>query len=270
VTAGEEENADEEKAEEQAAESFDFDEEFERLKEIYNYEYPHKEAANLPKKAAVSKLYPKYLDTDDETVDVFGEDEPLSLILPDYADTEKAASAAQKGTSTHLFMQFCDFEKAEADVRAEAQRLVDRGFIKEENRDLISYKEVEAFFGSNMYKRMKSAQSAGRLFCREYRFNIELDAADFTEDMQRKKALSDEKLLVQGVIDCFFEEEDGSITVADYKTDRIYGGEQAVAEFKARHERQLSYYKKAVERIALMPVGKCELYSFCLGRSVVL
>ncbi len=270
VTAGEEENADEEKAEEQAAESFDFDEEFERLKEIYNYEYPYKEASTLPKKAAVSKLYPKYLDTDDETVDVFGEDEPLSLILPDYADTEKTASAAQKGTSTHLFMQFCDFEKAEADVRAEAQRLVDRGFIKEENRDLISYKEVEAFFGSDMYKRMKSAQSAGRLFCREYRFNIELDAADFTEDMQRKKALSDEKLLVQGVIDCFFEEEDGSITVADYKTDRIYGGEQAVAEFKARHERQLSYYKKAVERIALMPVGKCELYSFCLGRSVVL
>ena len=155
-------------------------------------------------------------------------------------------------------------------MRAEAQRLVDRGFIKEENRDLISYKEVETFFGSDMYKRMKAAQSAGRLFCREYRFNIELDAADFTEDMQRKKALQNEKLLVQGVIDCFFEEEDGSITVADYKTDRIYGGEQAVAEFKARHERQLSYYKKAVERIALMPVGKCELYSFCLGRSVVL
>ena len=64
-------------------------------------------------------------------------------------------------------------------------------------------------------------------------------------------------------------EEDGSITVADYKTDRIYG-EGAVAEFKERHKQQLSYYKKAVERICLKHVGKCELYSFCLGRSIVL
>ena len=166
-------------------------------------------------------------------------------------------------------MQFCDLTKAEADVYAEAQRLADLGFIKRENKDLISYKEIEAFFRSDLYKRMKAAQSAGRLFCREYRFNIELDAADFTADEKRKKALANEKLLVQGVIDCFFEEEDGSITVADYKTDRVYGAD-AVTEFKARHALQLSYYKKAVERIALMKVGKCELYSFCLGRSVVL
>ena len=266
----EEEPEKEEKAPAPRTEDSVNDEEFASLKQIYSYEYPYKEASALPKKAAVSKLYPRYLDTDDEAVDVFGEEEPLSLILPDYAGTEKTASAAQRGTSTHLFMQFCDFEKAEADVKAEAQRLVDRGFIKEENRELISYKEAEAFFDSDLYKRMKAAQSAGRIFCREYRFNIELDAPDFTLDTQRKKSLTDEKLLVQGVIDCFFEEEDGSVTVVDYKTDRIYGGEDAVAEFKERHAMQLSYYKKAVERIALMPVGKCELYSFCLGRSVVL
>ena len=248
---------------------FEETEEFERLKQIYNYRYPYKEASELPKKAAVSRLYPRYLDTDEETVDVFGENEPLSLILPDYAEAEKTVTAAQRGTSTHLFMQFCDFDKAEADARAEAQRLVDRGFIKAENKELISFKEIETFFSSDLYKRMKAAQSAGRLFCREYRFNIELDAVDFTTDPQRKKALLNEKLLVQGVIDCFFEEEDGSITVVDYKTDRIYGAD-AVTEFKERHALQLSYYKKAVERIALMPVGKCELYSFCLGRSAVL
>lgn len=250
-------------------EDFDNSEEFNKLKQIYNYEYPYKEAAALPKKASVSKLYPSYLDTDEETVDVFAESEKPQLILPDYADTKKAAGAAEIGTSTHLFMQFCDFDKAEADVYAEAQRLADLGFIKEENKDLISYNEIKAFFKSDLYKRMKAAKVNDRIFCREYRFNIELDAADFTADEQRKKALSEEKLLVQGVIDCFFEEEDGSITVADYKTDRIYG-DNGIAEFKKRHELQLSYYKKAVERISLMPVGNCELYSFCLGKSVSL
>ena len=270
ISPEKEEKAAFERAETAALEyGFDGSEEFEKLKEIFNYEYPYKEAASLPKKAAVSKLYPEYLDTDYETVNVFDEDEPAPLILPDYAEKEKAATAAERGTSTHLFMQFCDLEKAEADVYAEAQRLVELGFIRQENKDLISYKEIEAFFRSDLYKRMKAAKNKGRLFCREYRFNIELDAPDFTADPERKKALSEEKLLVQGVIDCFFEEEDGSITVADYKTDRVYG-EGAVTEFKARHAMQLSYYKKAVERIALLPVGKCELYSFCLGRSVVL
>ena len=126
-------------------------------------------------------------------MNVFDEEEPAPLILPDYADTEKTAGAAERGTSTHLFMQFCDFEKAEADVYAEAQRLVDLGFIKQENKELISYKEIEGFFRSDLYKRIKSAQSAGRLFCREYRFNIELDAADFTADVIRhtKKAGND-------------------------------------------------------------------------------
>jgi ATP-dependent helicase/nuclease subunit A len=165
-------------------------------------------------------------------------------------------------------MQFCDFDNAEKDAVKEAERLVSLGFIRETDKELISYGEVSEFFKSPLYKRMRAAKESGRLFCREYRFNIELDAADFTEDEQRKKALLNETLLVQGVIDCFFEEEDGKITVVDYKTDRV--SYNAVDEFRERHRRQLGYYKTATERITLKTVGKCELYSFCLGRSVIL
>ncbi len=239
---------------------------YEKLKKISEFEYPYKEASALPKKAAVSALYPAYLDADDEVTDLT-EEEPAPLILPDYAKKEDDTAAA-KGTSTHLFMQFCDFDSAEKDARAEAERLVSLGFIRGSDKDLIRYDEIAVFFSSPLYKRMKEAESSGRCFCREYRFNTELDAADFTEDEQRKKALSDEKLLVQGVIDCFFEEEDGSITVVDYKTDRIR--RDGIDEFRNRHRRQLGYYKTAVERITLKTVGKCELYSFCLGRSVIL
>ena len=239
---------------------------YEKLKQISEYEYPYKEAAALPKKASVSALYPAYLDADEEVVSTV-EEEPAPLILPDYAK-KKEESAAAKGTSTHLFMQFCDFDRAEKDARAEAERLVSLGFIRAEDKELILYNEVACFFTSPLYKRMRDAERSGRCFCREYRFNTELDAADFTADEQRKKALKDEKLLVQGVIDCFFEEEDGSITVVDYKTDRIRHDE--VGEFKDRHRRQLGYYKTAAGRITLKTVGKCELYSFCLGISVVL
>ena len=244
------------------------DEEFSELERIYNYEYPYKEASELPKKASVSALYPAYLDPDEEVIDLAAEAEPVPLILPDYTEKEAERTAAAAGTSTHLFMQFCDFDNAEKDAVKEAERLVSLGFIRETDKELISYGEVSEFFKSPLYKRMRAAKESGRLFCREYRFNIELDAADFTEDEQRKKALLNETLLVQGVIDCFFEEEDGKITVVDYKTDRV--SYNAVDEFRERHRRQLGYYKTATERITLKTVGKCELYSFCLGRSVIL
>lgn len=255
-------------AEEATAKDGISEEEFKELERIYDYEYPYKEAANLPKKAAVSALYPAYLDPDEETVDFSVETESVPLIMPDYTEKEAERTAAAAGTSTHLFMQFCDFDKAEEDVYAEAERLVSLGFIRKTDKELISYDEVSEFFKSPLYKRMKNAKESGRLFCREYRFNIELDAADFTEDEQRKKALYNETLLVQGVIDCFFEEEDGTVTVVDYKTDRV--SYKAIDEFKERHRRQLGYYKSATEHITLKAVGKCELYSFCLKRSVVL
>ena len=243
--------------------------EYERLKAIYDYEYPYKEAARLPKKAAVSALYPEYLNRDADVVLFEEEKEPEPLILPDYYAEDKADDAASRGTATHLFMQFCDFDSAEKDVRAEAARLVGAGFIKAETAELVSYDEAERFFSSQLYKRMKQAKDAGRRFYREYRFNVGLDAAGFTSDPEMKKALQNETLLVQGVIDCFFEEEDGTLTVVDYKTDRVrgYGAEE---ELKNRYKLQLSYYKTALQRISLTEVGKCELYSFCLGRSVSL
>ena len=245
-------------------------ERLEELKRIYEYEYPYAEAARLPKKASVSSLYPSFLDDDGDHFDPFADDGVKPLILPDYAEGEKEADAAARGTATHLFMQFCDFESAKTDARAEADRLVRMKFIKEDAKELIRYDEVGRFFDSPLYGRMKAAVESGRLFCREYRFNAELDAAGFTEDEERKKALLGEKLLVQGVIDCFFEEEDGSITVVDYKTDRIGYSAEAVAGFADRHRRQLGYYTTAVKSIVCTENVSAELYSFCIGRSVKL
>ena len=246
------------------------DERYAQLKAIYDYRYPYAEAAKLPKKAAVSRLFPAYLDEDDSVVSLFGEKEPMPIILPDLSGDEAEKDAAARGTATHLFMQFCDLDRAAADIRGEAERLVSEGYIKPETAELISYDEASSFFSSDLYLRMKDARDSGRIFRREYRFNVELDAADFTDDPARKKALGNESLLVQGVIDCFFEEKDGTLTVADYKTDRVSPGASSVRSFAERHGRQLGYYKTAVERIARRSVGRCELYSFCLGRSVVL
>ena len=54
---------------------------------------------------------------------------------------------------------------------------------------------------------------------------------------------SGEKILVQGIIDVCFEEEDGMV-VLDYKTDRVRSGE----ELKEKYHAQLDHYAEALEK----------------------
>ena len=72
---------------------------------------------------------------------------------------------------------------------------------------------------------------------------------------------SDETVLIQGIIDVFFEEEDG-LVLLDYKTDSV----SSMAELWNRYETQLDYYQEALEKIYGKPVKERVLYSFHLGR----
>lgn len=74
---------------------------------------------------------------------------------------------------------------------------------------------------------------------------------------------SDEPVLVQGIIDCYFEEEDGLVLV-DYKTDSITKGQEEI--LLNRYHVQLVLYKKALEQIAGKRVKEGGIYSFALGK----
>ena len=74
--------------------------------------------------------------------------------------------------------------------------------------------------------------------------------------------------LLQGSIDCFFE-EDGALVVVDYKTDRV-AGESAIAERAESYRIQLDTYAYALRRIFGLPVRERILYFLRPGRSVTL
>ena len=50
-------------------------------------------------------------------------------------------------------------------------------------------------------------------------------------------------MCVQGVIDCFFEDEDGAVVLVDYKTDKY----ENVEEIRKRYANQIKYYEKALK-----------------------
>ncbi len=232
------------------------------LEKRFSYVYPYKKLGALPAKLAVSDLSPTILDDEDAAVlETETKKEPMS------PEAERAAAA---GTATHIFMQFCDFENAERNgVDGEIERLVRCGFIRQSDAELIRRDEAERFFRSEIYGKMKSAKNIWR----ERRFNLRLPASEFTEDAENRDLYSSEEVLVQGVIDCFFEDENGEVSVIDYKTDRLTPYEishprAAKEKLLSRHKTQLGYYGAAVGEMFGAPPKHIYIYSLPLGDTV--
>ena len=76
-----------------------------------------------------------------------------------------------------------------------------------------------------------------------------------------------EEVLLQGVVDCFFDTPEG-LVVVDFKTDRVSGKEQ---KLRTEHYRsQVAAYSAALTRIFGRPVARQVLYYFHTGTTVEL
>ena len=94
---------------------------------------------------------------------------------------------------------------------------------------------------------------------REFKFSLLVPAEDFAD------GLADEQILLQGVVDCAWIENDG-ITIIDFKTDFVT--EETLPRKQLQYAAQVSAYAKAMERIYQKPVKQRLLYFFHLGRFV--
>ncbi len=211
-------------------------------------------AASLPAKVTVSKLKKGLIDEEALVNAAEKEALPDEKQIPRFILGEKEADGAEKGTALHMFMQFCDFEAAETDIEEEAQRLCVEGFIDERQKNLLDIAKLKEFFASDFYKEIRNSKK----IYREQRFNLGVDVFD--------NSLSDE-VLVQGVIDLFYENGDGTYTVVDFKTDRAFG-DGAEKTLIDRHKEQLMYYKRAVEEMTGAKVSSTLIYSFSLMRRI--
>jgi ATP-dependent helicase/nuclease subunit A len=194
------------------------------------------------------------------------------LAPPAFLAGAKKATAAEAGTATHVFMQFCDLARLkEHGVRAELARLREEKFLPTDMASLVKLTHVEKFLRSPLFEEMEEAASLKR----EFRFNLLLPADHFTADPVRKKHLAGEQILVQCVIDCLLFYPDGRYVLIDYKTDYLTEEERknpdlAAAKLRARHGNQLAYYGLACEKMLGSKPEKIVIYSLPLGDSVVL
>ena len=177
-------------------------------------------------------------------------------------------TAAQRGTATHQFMQFCDFSAlAEMTgtpkdrIEAEIRRLSDGHFLDAETVSRIDRRTLAQFLGSRLFARLKYAKT----LYREVRFNLFVNAAElpgYTGD--------DAEILVQGIIDCCYIDPSDRVVLIDYKTDHFprelcADREKVEAILHKRYADQLKYYRAAAEQLFCREVADVRIYSFALG-----
>jgi ATP-dependent helicase/nuclease subunit A len=173
---------------------------------------------------------------------------------------EKSLSPAERGTAMHMVMQHLPF--SETPTAESIGLLLDlmqaKELLTEEQKECIPIHQLENFFQREIGRRLLSA---GRVH-RETPFSLAIPSSEIYGD----GSLGDQAILVQGIIDCIIEEDDG-LVLLDYKSDSIEerykgGFEQAKPILEERYKTQLDFYQKALERIWKKPVLEKYLYFF--------
>lgn len=240
---------------------------YKEIERQLNYQYPFYSGHKLPVKISVTEI--KRIT--EQKAEVVASDEDNIITEQNYDIIPKARfmrdkseiSNTEKGTLYHLVMEHLPYNKLndEFDFKGFVAEMCKRGYMTEEETSIIDIRKFKAFNKSSICKRMVRAQENGKLK-REQPFIIGIKA---TELYDMHANMGEETILIQGIIDAFFE-EDGKIVLVDYKTDFVKRGN--TNELVEKYRQQLGYYARALSNITGKEVKEKVIYSFALGKEI--
>ena len=211
------------------------------LKSRLEYRYPYSDLLSL-----TAKVSPSMLENHGDILAHFASSEP------DFV-RKGALSGASRGTAVHKFMEFCDFTGETGSIKSQALQMVKENKLSEAEEKVLDYNVLERFFKSDIAARIRKSDRLER----EKRVTFTVPARDiYPVD-------SDEEILVQGYIDCAFE-ENGKWVVVDYKTDNV----SQVSELCERYSAQLKMYERALKECTGIEVSETVIYSLKLTETI--
>ncbi|MBP7177063.1 MAG: helicase-exonuclease AddAB subunit AddA [Thermoclostridium sp.] len=226
-------------------------EHFNEVKRRLEWAYSFGKVNKTPAKVTVTELKRRF-EADLAEVTPLLVKVPALVKKPMFLEEEKGLSAAEKGTVLHFVMQHLDFENS--DLQAQLETMVKRDLLTEQQAQTVSLEKIQRFLGSDLGGRMLSADKVFR----EVPFNMEIPCHEVFLDMVEEE-YKEETLLLQGIIDCYFEQPDG-LVLLDYKTDAIPPA--GITEIAARYRLQLNYYAQALGKLTGKRVKERYLYLF--------
>lgn len=199
----------------------------EQVEDLMDFVYPYSEDLTLKSKYAVSELNNK------------GRKLPETLNDPVFAAGTKRISAVDRGTIYHSVLEHMNVSEAQKGgkeyIKQLVNQMVDCEILLPEEGELIEPGKLMTFVNSDLADRISKSPAVYR----EKPFNLLMEHEG-------------KRIVVQGIIDCYFEEDDYLVLV-DYKTGK---GKEA----RHRYSLQINLYKRALETATDKKVNEAYLY----------
>lgn len=228
---------------------------YRELADKLSFEYVHSSANLFPSNMTVTELKKRKMEEDE----VYSPFDDVNLAKPKMFGSLTHTDGAGYGTLVHFIMEKLDFKsvKSPEDIVTQLDKLHSDALIDESEYKLINPQKIFGFFCSDIGKRMCADNIS---LNKEFSFKYLESASEFFD------VDTDEKIVIQGTIDVFFEDYDGRLVVVDYKTDKITGGDTTI--IAKRYCSQLDYYAKALMKITGKTVKEKILYLFDNGEAI--
>ncbi len=200
-------------------------------------------SSSLPVKMSVTEAKRRQNEEDIYTPSIFN--------LPTLSVDPANLSGAEKGTITHFVLLHLDMKKTSSfeEIESQIERMTEENIISSVQKEAVDISSILKFAQSDLGKQLKDAVMVKK----EFSFYSEISAKElYPEDN------SEEKILIQGTMDCFFKEANGNIVLLDYKTDKV--SEDGAVERGKTYYTQLKLYKDALETILGQKVNEAYLY----------
>lgn len=257
-----------EKIENKAKEHNNLEDEEDKVKEFLNWKYLYEGLEGIPTKTSVTKIKElnKAKEVQEKTKQIkieVQEDKIAEIEItqkPKFLKTSEnnKITSAQKGTLMHLCVQKMN-EKENYNLQKINEliaELKEKELISDIEAENININKLLEYAKSDLWNELKKAKEIHK----EQPFYINVNAKDLYDTN------SDENVLVQGIIDLYYIDNQDKLVLIDFKTDYVEEGKEDILVEK--YNRQLKLYKDALEQALKKKVEKVGIYSLYLNKFI--
>lgn len=148
----------------------------------------------------------------------------------------------------HKMLMYIDYNKisTKEDLQKYIENLISDNVVKKESITSDMIRKIYKFLNSKIGKELKECKKINK---------------------EKEFILVDSKISnsqIQGIIDLYYINQNGNITLVDFKTDNLEEEEMFIQKYNI----QLDIYKRALEKLTGISVEKTYIYSFKLGKEI--
>ena len=184
----------------------------------------------------------------------YGEKNIQIVEKPKFMQNIEILNKAEIGTLMHLILQKLDFRENynEKTLNDLIQKLIYLNIVTEKQSQYIDKKRLLEFTKTELFKEIQNAKE----IYKEQPFHMSVI------DENTK-----ESILIQGIIDLYYINQNNEIVLVDYKTEYVEkNNEQELIE---KYKPQLKKNKKAIEEALNKNVEKVYIYSVYLNKEIL-